>query len=102
MGGDKFVANVVEKIGLKFPFEFTCIYAMHREKIAGQTFSIRYRSMQDIRFNNAHIYILNLYDNKIYIIDVKVNGLKFSFQYNVLEDVSNKFVSAHCMMTSNV
>ena len=31
--------------------------------------------MQDIRFNNdAHI--LNSFDDKIYIIDVKVNGLK--------------------------
>ena len=40
--------------------------------------------MQDIRFNNdAFIYILNLFDNQIYIIDIKVNGLKINLKFRV-------------------
>ena len=35
--------------------------------------------MQDIIFNND-AYILNLFDKKIYLIDVKVNGLKVNLK----------------------
>ena len=60
--------------------------------------------MQDNRFNND-AFILNLFDNKIYIIQVKVNGLKstwkLEFQSNVFDDIRNKFVSAYSILTSN-
>ena len=38
--------------------------------------------MQDNRFNND-AFILNLFDNKIYIIQVKVNGLKINLKIGV-------------------
>ena len=53
---------------------------MNRENFCRINFLNENRSMQDIRFNNdAFIYgvILN---NKIYIIDVKVNGLKINLK----------------------
>ena len=58
------------------------------------------RLMQDIRFNNdAFTYWIYL------MIDVKVNGLKINLKIgvsNVFNDFRNKFVSAHCIVTSNV
>ena len=51
--------------------------------------------MQDITFNNNAF----IFDNKIYINDVKVNGLKINLKTNVFDDVRNKFVSAHCIVT---
>ena len=38
--------------------------------------------MQDIRFKMTHLYI-DLFVNKIYIIDVKVNGLKINLKIGV-------------------
>ena len=59
-----------------------------------------------IRVLVSKYYILNLFDNKIYTIDTKVNGLKIisklEFQSNVFDDVRSKFVSAHCIVTLNV
>ena len=54
--------------------------------------------MQDITFNNNAF----IFDNKIYIKDVKVNGLKINLKTNVFDDVRNKFVSAHCILTLDV
>ena len=39
--------------------------------------------MEDIRLKKKNIFILNLFDNEIYIIDVKVNGLKINLKIGV-------------------
>ena len=46
--------------------------------------------MQDIRFNNDTFnHILKLFDNKIYIIDVKLNRLKITFEnFNLMFSIA--------------
>ena len=49
---------------------------------------------------------MNLFDRKIYIIYVKLNGLKINLKIGVsiqcFDDVRNKFISANCIVTWNV
>ena len=67
----------------KVEFQSTCIYAMNREKFCKINFlnTIQIDTRHQIQY--WRIYMLNLFNNKICIIDVKVNGLKINLNIGI-------------------